>query len=199
MIIVAFILFMDLLTESLKLGIIPSLVVAIYLLLNKIIENKKESKQLKLSQDIINGFSKLNNFLTYMTEDLIAKEADRRDLAIKNSFDRFENEIIKFGIYTIINNNIDINKENILDNAKHMVLSEYYALQSALTLYSPDKVNLSECINKSWQDELYGDIIAIIFKEGFTKEQKIYNLYNKINLRINEYKSVILKHHFDNN
>lgn len=190
---------MDLLLESLKLGIIPSLVVAIYLLLNKIIENKKESKQLKLSQDIINGFSKLNNFLTYMTEDLIAKEADRRDLAIKNSFDRFENEIIKFGIYTIINNNIKINKENILDNTKHMVLSEYYALQSALSLYSPDKINLSEYINKSWQDELYEDITTIIFKEGFTKEQKIYNLYNKINLRINEYKSVILKHHFDNN
>ena len=159
-----FYLFMDLLTESLKLGIIPSLVVAIYLLLNKIIESKKESKQLKLSQDIINGFSKLNNFLTYMTEDLIAKEADRRDLAIKNSFDRFENEIIKFGIYTIINNNIEINRENILDNAKHMVLSEYYALQSALRLYSPDKVNLAEYINTSWQDELYDDIIAIIFK-----------------------------------
>lgn len=190
---------MDLILESLKLGVIPSLVVAIYLLLNKIIENKKESKQLKLSQDIINGFSKLNNFLTYMTEDLIAKEADRRDLAIKNSFDRFENEIIKFGIYTIINNNIKINKDNILDNTKHMVLSEYYALQSALTLYSPDKINLSEYINKSWQDELYEDITTIIFKEGFTKEQKIYNLYNKINLRINEYKSVILKHHFDNN
>lgn len=188
---------MDLLLESLKLGIAPSIVVAIYLVINKIIDNRKESKQAKLSDDIVKGFAKLNNFLDYITNDIIAKENDRRDLAIKNSFDRFENEIIKFGIYTIVNNNIEINKENILDNAKHTILSEFYALQSALALYSPDKVNLSTYLNLDWIDELDNDIISIIFKEKCNKEQKIYILYNKITIRVNEYKSVILKHHFN--
>lgn len=188
---------MEILLESLKLGIAPSIVVAIYLVLNKVIEARKESKQAKVNINVVESFNKLNNFLDYITKDIIAKESDRRDLAIKNAFDRFENSIVKFSLTTIVNNHIDINKENILDNAKHTILSEFYALQSALALYSPEESNLSSYIKIDWQDEIYKDIIDIIYKEKFTKDQKIYALYNKVNIRINEYKSIILKEHFN--
>ena len=188
---------MELLLESLKLGVAPSLVVAIYLVINKIIDNKKESQSAKINQNIVENFNKLNNFLKYVTDDIIAKESDRRDLAIKNSFDRLENELVKFGTYTIINNNIDLNKDNILDNARNTVISEIHALQSALSLYSPEKVNLSTYIDRNWEEEIYNDIINIIFRDKFTKEQKIYTLHNKISIRINEYKSITLKHHFN--
>lgn len=188
---------MELLLESLKLGVAPSLVVAIYLVINKIIDNKKESQSAKINQNIVENFNKLNNFLKYVTDDIIAKENDRRDLAIKNSFDRLENELVKFGTYTIINNNIDLNKDNILDNARNTVISEIHALQSALSLYSPEKVNLSTYIDRNWEEEIYNDIINIIFRDKFTKEQKIYTLHNKISIRINEYKSITLKHHFN--
>ena len=188
---------MELLLESLKLGVAPSLVVAIYLVINKIIDNKKESQSAKINQNIVENFNKLNNFLKYVTDDIIAKESDRRDLAIKNSFDRLENELVKFGTYTIINNNIDLNKDNILDNTRHTVMSEIYALHSALSLYSPEKVNLSIYIDRNWEEEIYNDIINIIFRDKFTKEQKIYTLHNKISIRINEYKSITLKHHFN--
>ena len=188
---------MEILLESLKLGIAPSIVVAIYLVLNKIIEARKESKQAKVNINVVESFNKLNNFLDYITKDIIAKESDRRDLAIKNAFDRFENSIVKFSLTTIVNNHIDINKENILDNAKHTILSEFYALQSALALYSPEESNLSTYVKVDWQDEIYKDIIDIIYKEKFTKDQKIYALYNKVNIRVNEYKSIILKEHFN--
>lgn len=188
---------MELLLESLKLGIAPSLVVAIYLVINKIIDNKKESQSAKINQNIVENFNKLNNFLKYVTDDIIAKESDRRDLAIKNSFDRLENELVKFGTYTIINNNIDLNKDNILDNARHTVISEIHALQSALSLYSSEKANLSTYIDRNWEEEIYNDIVNIIFRDKFTKEQKIYTLHNKISIRINEYKSITLKHHFN--
>lgn len=188
---------MEILLESLKLGIAPSIVVAIYLVLNKIIEARKESKQAKVNINVVESFNKLNNFLDYITKDIIAKESDRRDLAIKNAFDRFENSIVKFSLTTIVNNHIDINKENILDNAKHTILSEFYALQSALALYSPEESNLSTHLKADWQDEIYKDIIDIIYKEKFTKDQKIYALYNKVNIRVNEYKSIILKEHFN--
>lgn len=188
---------MELLLESLKLGVAPSLVVAIYLVINKIIDNKKESQSAKINQNIVENFNKLNNFLKYVTDDIIAKESDRRDLAIKNSFDRLENELVKFGTYTIINNNIDLNKDNILDNARHTVISEIHALQSALSLYSSEKVNLSTYIDRNWEEEIYNDIVNIIFRDKFTKEQKIYTLHNKISIRINEYKSITLKHHFN--
>ena len=188
---------MEILLESLKLGIAPSIVVAIYLVLNKVIEARKESKQAKVNINVVESFNKLNNFLDYITKDIIAKESDRRDLAIKNAFDRFENSIVKFSLTTIVNNHIDINKENILDNAKHTILSEFYALQSALALYSPEESNLSTYVKADWQDEIYKDIIDIIYKEKFTKDQKIYALYNKVNIRVNEYKSIILKEHFN--
>lgn len=188
---------MEILLESLKLGIAPSIVVAIYLVLNKVIEARKESKQAKVNINVVESFNKLNNFLDYITKDIIAKESDRRDLAIKNAFDRFENSIVKFSLTTIVNNHIDINKENILDNAKHTILSEFYALQSALALYSPEESNLSSYVKIDWQDEIYKDIIDIIYKEKFTKDQKIYALYNKVNIRVNEYKSIILKEHFN--
>lgn len=197
MIIVAF-FDMEMLLESLKLGVIPSIVVAIYLVLNKLIDNRKEVKQAKINTNIVESFNKLNNFLDYITKDIIAKESDRRDLAIKNSFDRFENCIVKFGIYTIVNNNIEINRENILDNAKHTILSEFYAIQSALSLYSSDDENLANHLKIEWQEELYKDVIDIIFKPNCTKEQKIYILYNKLNIRINEYKSIILKQNSQN-
>ena len=188
---------MEILLESLKLGIAPSIVVAIYLVLNKVIEARRESKQAKVNINVVESFNKLNNFLDYITKDIIAKESDRRDLAIKNAFDRFENSIVKFSLTTIVNNHIDINKENILDNAKHTILSEFYALQSALALYSPEESNLSTYVKVDWQDEIYKDIIDIIYKEKFTKDQKIYALYNKVNIRVNEYKSIILKEHFN--
>lgn len=188
---------MEILLESLKLGVAPSIVVAIYLVLNKVIEARKESKQAKVNINVVESFNKLNNFLDYITKDIIAKESDRRDLAIKNAFDRFENSIVKFSLTTIVNNHIDINKENILDNAKHTILSEFYALQSALALYSPEESNLSIYIKLDWQDEIYKDVIDIIYKEKFTKDQKIYALYNKVNIRVNEYKSIILKEHFN--
>ena len=197
MIIVAYFSIMELLLESLKLGVAPSLVVAIYLVINKIIDNKKESQSAKINQNIVESFNKLNNFLKYITDDIIAKESDRRDLAIKNSFDRLENELVKFGTYTIINNNIDINKDNILDNTRNIIISEMQALHSALSLYSPEKVNLAIYIDRNWEEEIYNDIINIIFRDKFTKEQKIYTLHNKISIHINEYKSITLKHHFN--
>ena len=62
MIIVAYFLIMELLLESLKLGVAPSLVVAIYLVINKIIDNKKESQSAKINQNIVENFNKTIDF-----------------------------------------------------------------------------------------------------------------------------------------
>ena len=107
---------MEILVESLKGGIAPAIVIAIYLIIVKIIDSKKESKQIKLNAEVVDCFAKLNKFLNYITEDIIDKEGDKCTNAIKSSFKACANSIIKFSINTIINNNIDINKETIIDN-----------------------------------------------------------------------------------
>ena len=183
---------MDILLQSLKLGIAPSLVVAIYLLINKILEDRKESKQAKLSSQVIESFAKLNNFLDYFTKNIINKEIDKCEVGIRHSFDKLKSTLLEESIIVIINNNIVANKKNIITNVQHLVNGEYYVLKNNLKLYTTHYVNVSEFVSEDWKTELYNDIIDIIFNMEFTKDQKIYSLQAKLDSTINEYKNIVL-------
>ncbi len=192
MIIVAFIIFMEILLQSLKLGIAPSIVVAVYLLINKIIEDRKESKQAKLNSQVIESFAKLNNFLDYFTKNIINKEVDKCEVGIRHSFDKLKSTLLQESIIIIINNNIVANKKNIITNIQHLINGEYYVLKNNLNLYTTHFVNISDFISEEWKQELYDDIIDIIFNTEFTKDQKIYSLQSKLDSVINEYKNIVL-------
>ena len=183
---------MEILLQSLKLGIAPSLVVAIYLLINKILEDRKESKQAKLSNQVIESFAKLNNFLDYFTKNIINKEIDKCEVGIRHSFDKLKSTLLEEAIIVIINNNIIANKKNIITNIQHLVNGEYYVLKNNLKLYTTHYVNVSEFVSEDWKTELYNDIIDIIFNMEFTKDQKIYSLQTKLDSTINEYKNIVL-------
>lgn len=183
---------MEILLQSLKLGIAPSLVVAIYLLINKILEDRKESKQAKLSNQVIESFAKLNNFLDYFTKNIINKEIDKCEVGIRHSFDKLKSILLEEAIIIIINNNIVANKKNIITNIQHLVNGEYYVLKNNLKLYTTHYVNVSEFVSEDWKTELYNDIIDIIFNMEFTKDQKIYSLQAKLDSTINEYKNIVL-------
>lgn len=192
MIIVAFICIMDILLQSLKLGIAPSIVVAIYLLINKILEDRKESKKATLNNQIVESFTKLNNFLDYFTKNIINKEIEKCDIGIRHSFDKLKSTLLEESIIIIINNNILINKNNIIDNIKHLINGEYYVLKNNLKLYTTHFINISDYISEDWKTELYEDMMSIIFNMELNKEQKIYALHNKLDNRINEYKHIML-------
>lgn len=196
-IIVAFIYIMEILLESLKLGVTPALVVLLYLVFNKIIENKTKSKQVIITNNIVESFTKLNNFLDYFTKNIINKELDKCDLGIRHSFDKLKGRLLEESILIIINNNISINKQNIIDNITHLINGEYYVLTNNVTLYSTHYDNLSQYLSTDWKKELYDDLINVIFNIELNKEQKIYTINNKLNTRINEYKSIILTSNFD--
>ena len=196
-IIVAFIYIMEILLESLKLGVTPALVVLLYFVFNKIIENKTKSKQVIITNNIVESFTKLNNFLDYFTKNIINKEFDKCDLGIRHSFDKLKGRLLEESILIIINNNISINKQNIIDNITHLINGEYYVLTNNVTLYSTHYDNLSQYLSTDWKKELYDDLINVIFNIELNKEQKIYTINNKLNTRINEYKSIILTSNFD--
>lgn len=178
---------MEVLLESLKFGITPAVVVAIYLTINKILTDRKEAQQAKLSNDIIQSFNKLNTFLDHITKDIIDKESDKCNIAIKNAFQRLENMILKYVNHTIINNNVEINRKHIIDNVHHLVNAEYYNVYNTLMIYSTEKLDLTKYMNVIWKDELFNDVIEIVFNADLTKEQKIYSLQNKIDFRVNDY------------
>lgn len=183
---------MEILLESLKLGVTPALVVLVYLVFNKIIDNRNKSKQILLNNNVVESFNKLNTFLDYFTKNIINKEIDKCDIGIRHSFDKLRSSLLDFSIITIINNNVSLNKANIVDNITHLINGEYYVLINNLNLYTTHTMNIANYVSEDWKKEIYDDMVSIIFNCELTKEQKIYTITNKLNTRIGEYKNVIL-------
>lgn len=183
---------MEILLESLKLGVTPALVVLVYLVFNKIVDNRNKSKQILLNNNVVESFNKLNTFLDYFTKNIINKEIDKCDIGIRHSFDKLRSSLLDFSIITIINNNVNLNKANIIDNITHLINGEYYVLINNLNLYTTHTMNIANYVSEDWKKEMYDDMVSIIFNCELTKEQKIYTITNKLNTRIGEYKNVIL-------
>lgn len=176
------------LLESLRLGITPGVIVLIYLIIIKVIDTKKESNAVKINKKVIECFHKLNSFLDYITKDILNDAEEKRDYAIKNSFKAFANSIIRHATSVIITNNIDNNKENIIENIRYIVNSNYYRLYNLMFIYK-----LCGYIKPEWKTEVNEDIVEIIYNNKFSKEEKLYNINNKINIKVDEYISVIMK------
>lgn len=179
---------MEELLESLRLGITPGIIVLIYLIIIKVIDTKKESNAVKINKEITECFRKLNSFLDYITKDILNDAEEKRDYAIKNSFKAFANSIIRHATSVIIANNINNNKENIIENIRYIVDSNYYKLYNLMFLYK-----LCGYIKPEWKTEVNEDIVEIIYNNKFSKEEKLYNINNKINIKVNEYISIIMK------
>lgn len=193
---------MDILIESLGMGIAPAIVVAIYLIIIKLIDSKKEVEKSKLEnereskinrnlQDISDGFAKLNKFFDYYTKDIIDKDDNKCKFAIKTAFAAMSKSITNYSIQVIINNNVDENREVIIDNISHLINTEYYNVYSCFLLYRVGDIKLSELLKDEWKQELIDDVINIIFNKKLSAERRIYNVNNKINIRINDYCTTI--------
>lgn len=176
------------LLESLRLGITPGIIVLIYLIIIKVIDTKKESNAVKINKEITECFRKLNSFLDYITKDILNDAEEKRDYAIKNSFKAFANSIICHATSVIIANNIDNNKENIIENIRYIVDSNYYRLYNLMFLYK-----LCGYIKSEWKTEVNEDIVEIIYNNKFSKEEKLYNINNKINIKVDGYISIVMK------
>lgn len=173
--------------SSFEYGIPAAIIVALYLVINKIIDKKSEKKTVKLSSSLIDSFNKLNTLLDYFTKDIIDKEQDKCQFAIKTSFNAFCNALVNFSINTIINNNVDNNKQTIIENVQQLVSTEYWNVYSCLLLFKAGNNRVSEFLDDTWKDELIKDMTGIIFDKKKTKDQRLYNINNKIRIDINSY------------
>lgn len=176
------------LLESLRLGITPGIIVLVYLIIIKIIDTKKESNAVKINKEVTECFCKLNSFLDYIIKDILNDAEEKRDYAIKNSFKAFANSIIRHATSVVIANNIDNNKENIIENIRYIVDSNYYRLYNLMFLYK-----LCGFIKPEWKKEINEDVVEIIYNNKFSKEEKLYNINNKINIKVDGYISIVMK------
>lgn len=193
---------MEYIFRSLEYGIVPTLIVLAYLLVTRYFDNKKELKKLekeqeeakrtvKINAEILDAFNELNTYLKHITKDIVKIENDKCVAAIKSSFRSMNFGLTRFATFTIINNNIDVNSDTIKDNILATIEAEYITVYNELLLYRDDDKFVADYMKGEWKEQLAKDMIGIIFNRELTKEQRIYNITNKLGINIAKYSNYI--------
>lgn len=193
---------MEYIFRSLEYGIVPTLIVLAYLLVTRYFDNKKELKKLekeqeeakrtvKINAEILDAFNELNTYLKHITKDIVKIENDKCVAAIKSSFRSMNFGLTRFATFTIINNNIDVNSDTIKDNILSTIEAEYITVYNELLLYRDDDKFVADYMKGEWKEQLAKDMIGIIFNRELTKEQRIYNITNKLGINIAKYSNYI--------
>lgn len=193
---------MEFIFRSLEYGIVPTLIVLTYLLVTRYFDSKKELKKLekeeeeakrtvKINAEILDAFNELNTYLKHITKDIVKIESDKCVAAIKSSFRSMNFGLTRFATFTIINNNIDVNSDTIKDNIIATIEAEYITVYNELLLYRDDDKFVADYMKIEWKEQLAKDMINIIFNKELTKEQRIYNITNKLGINIAKYSNYI--------
>lgn len=176
---------MDIIGDAFTQGIIPGVVIAVVYIVEKIISNKKKNPLVDIAQ-----------LLSIVTKDIIEKDRERAKAAVDIIFNNEARELAKFVQSTIINNNIDFNKEQIINNAKYLVNSVYYNTYSKLNMYRGVDDYLGKYMQERWKDDLYQDMIEIIYNKNIEPVKRILAYNNRIDIRVKDCASYIINNAF---
>lgn len=176
---------MELIQNAFEQGLVPGIVIVIYLIVNKIIDSKKK--------DPLADIAKLLNIVT---KDIIDKDREKSKVVISIAIVNAASECAKFVASTIITNNVDVNRDQIEYNARHLVNSVYYDTYSKLNMYRGDEDYLSHYMKDEWKEDVYGDIINIIYNKHLDSNQRILAFNKRIDIRVNDYTAYIINKAF---
>ncbi len=176
---------MELIQNAFEQGLVPGIVIVIYLIVNKIIDSKKK--------DPLSDIAKLLNIVT---KDIIDKDREKSKAVISIALVNAANEYVKFVSSTIITNNVDANRDQIEYNAKHLINSVYYDTYSKLNMYRGDEDYLSHYMKNEWKEDVYSDIINIIYNKNLDANQRILAFNKRIDIRVGDYTAYIINKAF---
>ena len=176
---------MEIIGDAFTQGIVPGIVIAIVYIIEKIISSKKKDPLTDIAQ-----------LLSIVTKDIIDKDRDKSKAVVDVTLSYGGSEFIKFVNTTIVNNNIDENREQIEYNARQLVSSIFRDVYNKLNIYKGNKNYLSFYMKEEWKDEIYTDIINIIYNTHLDKYRRIIAFNNRIEIRITNYAAHILNSAF---
>lgn len=178
------------LVHALKEGTISNIVIVLilgYLIVIRFLESKEKSKQGKLTSEVADAIVKMQNLLTIVTEDIILSDKDKCRASIDASLNAMGKHLLIYAVQTIVHNNIHLNNKVIHDNVKRIVTAEFYKVHMNIGMYTIEGIKPTKYLKEEWKSELVETILECIYLENASKEYKILNLSNTLNVKVNEY------------
>lgn len=189
----------EIIESALNQGLSSVIAISVFLLLYKILDNKKKTETEKFISSISNTLDEVSKsilqvsvFISDITKNIIDKDKDKCKVAIDDAMFSSAMRLAIFVTNTIVNNHIQTNKDNILANIHNIVNAEFYTVFSTLTLYKINGVKASDNMKKDWMSSVEKSIIEIVFNDKLNKEEKISSFHNKINLKFQSYITYII-------
>lgn len=184
------------LVESLGQGIVPGIIVLVYLLVVKWLENKKETREEAVTNnidkrinnltnqvsDIVESLSEVSMLLRTVTSNIIERDKEKCKFSIELAFSGLAKELSDFAFITIVNNHIDTNSSIIKNNIRTAVNSEYYKVYSVLGLYEYNGKRINEHLKEEWKKELIEALDISLFKDDADGLTKMNTFRTKVNL-----------------
>lgn len=183
---------MDELVVALQQGITPAIIVGVYLIATRFLDNRKEMNQAKLSEQLVKSVNDISTFLNDITKNIIEKDKDKCRVAIEDSMTASACRIINFAISTIINNHVEANRESVIANIKNIVNNEFYTVHATLSLYKINGVKASEYLNKEWMTIVEQDLKDYIFNKEASKEDRICMFQKRISIKFQAYSTLVV-------
>ena len=133
---------------------------------------------------------KLNSVLDKTLKDAERKELRQCESAITMGFTAMAFRLMQSVSNVIVHNNIEDNRELIVDNIHKLVNSEYYKLYSSLSAFEIKEVNVATKLNEDWIKEIADNVINIIYnhQDAMTR---ITQVSNRISIFVTEYSTYI--------
>lgn len=133
---------------------------------------------------------KLNSVLTKTLQDAERKERSQCEHAIDLGFKACGFKIAQECTSTIAHNNIDKNKDLIIENLTKVIRSEYYKLYSILTAYEINNINVATKLKSDWIKEITDTVVAIMYN-GQESVTRITQINNRVSILMGEYSTYI--------
>lgn len=133
---------------------------------------------------------KLNNVLDKTFKEAERKEVQKCKNVIDLSFKVYASKVIREVEFIIIHNNIEQNRDLIIDNINKLVATEYYKLYSILSAYEINEINVASKLKDEWIKEITDDAIAIVYNKQDVIS-RITQLNNRVTIYTSEYSTYV--------
>lgn len=189
----------EIIESALNQGLSSVIAISVFLLLYKVLDNKKKTDSDKLAssiksclEEVSKSISGVSVFVNDITKNIIERDKDKCKEAIETAVYASAMRLIIFASNTIVNNHVNTNEDTILANIHNITNAEFYTVFAVLQLYKINGVRASASMKKEWITSVEKSMIEIIFNDTLSKEDRILAFNNKIQLTFQSYITYII-------